>query len=219
MSKKVAAQKRATSSAAQKTKYTAAQNASFNAWKKAHPFPKQTLAQFDAWAKAHPQKGKPPWVPYAQWVKQHPFKNTPFPKPGTDWPGTAPRGQAKVAAKAKAAKSRSLSPGDVGCCSAEAVAAYLRLAGIPVSDTRMLEMFECAGGHPDRGIPLEDMLAASGLPFTQADPDAPGILILGIDLPGPHAVLATPDGWWSWGELHSPDEFPDAVIEEAWALA
>ncbi len=44
-------------------------------------------------------------------------------------------------------------------------------------------------------------------------------LLLGVDLPGPHAVLATPDGWWSWGELHCPCEFPDAVIEEAWAVS
>lgn len=41
-------------------------------------------------------------------------------------------------------------------------------------------------------------------------------LILGIDVPGPHCVLATPDGWWSWGELHSP--WP-ARIEEAWAVS
>lgn len=47
----------------------------------------------------------------------------------------------------------------------------------------------------------------------------PGALILGVDLPGSHTVLATPDGWWSWGELRCPCEFPDAVIEEAWAIA
>lgn len=41
-------------------------------------------------------------------------------------------------------------------------------------------------------------------------------LILGINTPGPHAVLATPDGWWSWGELYSPWT---ATIEEAWAVA
>ena len=40
-------------------------------------------------------------------------------------------------------------------------------------------------------------------------------LILGVDVPGPHCVLATPDGWWSWGELHDP--WP-ARIEEAWAV-
>jgi hypothetical protein len=44
------------------------------------------------------------------------------------------------------------------------------------------------------------------------------LLILQVDLPGPHAVLATPDGWWSWGELHDPSQWPDAVVEEAWAI-
>lgn len=43
-------------------------------------------------------------------------------------------------------------------------------------------------------------------------------LILGVDLPGPHTVLATAQGWWSWGELWCPCEFPDAVIEAAWAV-
>lgn len=44
-------------------------------------------------------------------------------------------------------------------------------------------------------------------------------LILGVDLPGPHAVLATPDGaWWSWGEPYDPAAWPDAVIEEAWEV-
>jgi hypothetical protein len=41
-------------------------------------------------------------------------------------------------------------------------------------------------------------------------------LILGVDLPGPHAVLATPGGWWSWGELYSP--WP-CRVEEAWAVS
>lgn len=41
-------------------------------------------------------------------------------------------------------------------------------------------------------------------------------LILGIDVPGPHCVLATADGWWSWGELHHPWA---ARIEEAWAVS
>ena len=44
-------------------------------------------------------------------------------------------------------------------------------------------------------------------------------LILGLELPeGPHAVLATGDGWWSWGDLYDPAEFPGAVIDEAWAV-
>jgi hypothetical protein len=41
-------------------------------------------------------------------------------------------------------------------------------------------------------------------------------LILGIDVPGPHAVLATPAGWWSWGELHDP--WP-CRIDHAWAVS
>jgi hypothetical protein len=41
-------------------------------------------------------------------------------------------------------------------------------------------------------------------------------LILRIDVPGPHAVLATRDGWWSWGELYSP--WP-ARVSEAWAVS
>ena len=44
-------------------------------------------------------------------------------------------------------------------------------------------------------------------------------VILGVELPGPHTVLATPDGWWSWGELYDPAGWPDAVIEEAWAVS
>ena len=113
-----------------------------------------------------------------------------------------------------ASKARSLSPGDTGCCAAQAVAAYLHLG-----DADMLDLFRRAGGHPDNGIPLEEMLHASGLAFAEVDLDASGDLILGLALPAPHAVLATADGWWSWGELHCPCEFPDAVIEEAWAVS
>lgn len=43
-------------------------------------------------------------------------------------------------------------------------------------------------------------------------------LILGVDLPGPHAVLTVPGGWWSWGEPYDPATWPDAVVEEAWAV-
>lgn len=41
-------------------------------------------------------------------------------------------------------------------------------------------------------------------------------LILHVDVPGPHAVLATRDGWWSWGELYSPWR---CNVLEAWAVA
>lgn len=41
-------------------------------------------------------------------------------------------------------------------------------------------------------------------------------LILGVDLPGPHAVLATPDGWWSWGRLWTPWT---TAVSEAWEVS
>lgn len=44
-------------------------------------------------------------------------------------------------------------------------------------------------------------------------------VILGVDLPGPHAVTVDERGrWWSWGRPYDPASFPDAVIEEAWAV-
>ena len=87
-------------------------------------------------------------------------------------------------------------------------------------------------GDPDAGAPIVATLEAaseSGLagvrpgsysPIIQfLDSGYPSGVILGVNLPGPHAVLATPDGWWSWGELWCLCEFPDAVIEEAWEVS
>lgn len=81
-------------------------------------------------------------------------------------------------------------------------------------------------GHFD-GLPVQSYTITAG-PFVSSDRDSnPGFqsaseklaLILGLALPeGPHAVLATADGWWSWGELYDPSGFPGAVIEEAWAV-
>jgi hypothetical protein len=63
---------------------------------------------------------------------------------------------------------------------------------------------------------IEDILTqALGL---TAQP--PGGLILGLQLPeGPHAVYAQDGRWLTWGEWRGPDEFPGAVIEEAWEVA
>lgn len=41
-------------------------------------------------------------------------------------------------------------------------------------------------------------------------------LILHVDAPGSHAVLATPRGWWSWGELYDPWR---CRVSEAWAVS
>jgi hypothetical protein len=44
-------------------------------------------------------------------------------------------------------------------------------------------------------------------------------LILGVDLPGPHAVFVAPDGtWWSWGEPFNPEDWPGLAVDEAWAV-
>lgn len=215
------------------------------------------------------------------------------------------------------AKARSLSPGDAGCCTPEALAMSARLQGFRVSDGDVLDLLWLAGGDPDSGVPIAGALEAArryGLggvrpasfgiacsmshdvgmrqltptfvhgisPLSQprltvrsstlssaavsgternsldlsmacgdsefccmtADDDGistptqghgtsrPGFshvrtpefsgdatsLILGVELPGPHTLLATPDGWWSWGEPFDPSEWPRMVIEEAWAV-
>lgn len=129
------------------------------------------------------------------------------------------------------AKPARLSPGDVAACSAEAVAASLRIAGGAVSDSAVLGLFRVAGGHAERGAPILALLeavSAEGLAghfpvsFGPVDLDDPQAVILGLDLPGArHAVTAAPDGsWLSWGRSWDPAAFhPDAVITEAWAVA
>ena len=87
-----------------------------------------------------------------------------------------------------------------------------------------------AGCRPDLdcedGLFIPEALEVLGIlglitGFAPADLDSdlsrPG-LVLGVDLPGPHALLTTPDGWWSWGEPCDPADFPAAVIEEAWQV-
>jgi hypothetical protein len=154
-----------------------------------------------------------------------------------------------VAKPASHAKPRSLALAGTGCCATEALAASLRLAGASVTGADVLALHRLAGADDETGAPIGVLLAAAaeyGLAgfrpaFAPALPQRgyeaareaackkssyeppelrPGhALILGVELPGPHAVLATPDGWWSWGELWCPCEFPDAMIEEAWAVA
>jgi hypothetical protein len=154
-----------------------------------------------------------------------------------------------VTAKAKPAthaKARALTLDGVGCCVSEALAASLRLHGVPVGLDDVLGLHRAAGADDDHGTPVRVLLEAAaeyGIAgyrpvFEEVTPSEPGHLLqhdssctrsglrvmragllLGLELPGPHAVLATADGWWSWGELHCPCEWPDAVIEEAWAVA
>lgn len=148
----------------------------------------------------------------------------------------------KVAGAAK--KPRQFTPdGDVALCCARAVAESLRLAlGVAVSDEDVLALYWRTADDADEGASILATLAAAarfGLggyrpvalradlrvsvnPGDPSDQFSPQLghrlhaLILGVDVPGPHAVLATPDGWWSWGELYEP--WTDD-IEEAWAVS
>jgi hypothetical protein len=127
----------------------------------------------------------------------------------------------------KPAKRKLALAGDVACCAAEALAATLRLAGWPVGPSDVLALYGHTAGDPDAGAFIPAALEAAyahGLAgvrpvsFAPVDPGDPAASILGLDLPGPHAVAATPEGWWSWGSLHDPAGWLDAVIEEAWAV-
>jgi len=133
-----------------------------------------------------------------------------------------------VAKKHKGMVHRGLALGDaVACCAAEALAASLRLSGRPVDDSDVLALYWATASTPDEGasllVTLEAAMASglAGVKLRSFSPaaDLASGAILGVDLPGPHTVLATPEGWWSWGELHCPwCDFPDAVIEEAWEV-
>lgn len=72
---------------------------------------------------------------------------------------------AKATVKAKHPahpKARALALGDaVACCSAEAVAASARLAGLRVTDDDVLALHWAAGGTADRGVPIAAALAAA----------------------------------------------------------
>lgn len=168
----------------------------------------------------------------------------------------ASKTRAANAKKAKQHPRRQLAAGSgVACCSAEALAASLRLAGVPVSDADVLALYWRTADDEDAGASILATLEAAaefGLAGRRpcfvdgflADRDRPdgfldregGIgphggfkavedgrpgardvhaLILGISDPAPHAVLATPDGWWSWGELYDP--WTDD-IDEAWEV-
>jgi hypothetical protein len=97
-----------------------------------------------------------------------------------------------------------------------AAAALFGLAGCRLVAADLVEDLEsalCGAGS------FENVLRRPAMLF-----DPPGDLfasdfhglILRIDVPGPHAVLATADGWWSWGELYSPWR---CNVSAAWAVS
>jgi hypothetical protein len=125
------------------------------------------------------------------------------------------------------AKPRKLSPGyDVACCSALAVAESLRLSGRPVGADDVFALYWRTACDPEAGATVLDTLRAAqefglaGVRPVSFRVAGPGdwSLILGLELPGAHAVLAESGRWWSWSQPWPPAAFPDAVIEEAWAV-
>jgi len=160
--------------------------------------------------------------------------------PGHGAPGPLPGGggyqQPPVARKPAPKKKpvkRKLALGEaVACCAAEALATSLRLTGRRVTDRDVLALYDRTADGPDAGASISETLEAAaehGLagfplvsfrcaksPYNISAFSTP--LILGMDLPGPHAVLDVGGWWWSWGEPYDPAAFPGAVIEEAWEI-
>ena len=147
------------------------------------------------------------------------------------------------AAKKKRPVKRKLALGEsVACCAAEALAASLRLTGVPVSDSDVLAIYWHTASDADAGATILATLEAAcrfgvagirpvsfrevmlnALPecgrreLPQLHETRAG-LILGGDLPGPHALYDDGTAWWSWGEPYDRATWPDAVIEEAWEV-
>lgn len=134
---------------------------------------------------------------------------------------TRTTGTAKAHTKATHAthaKARSSAVGDLlPVCSLEAVAQALRLGGTRVTDddvaARWAELGELSIPDAAEAFRISVRQAVGPGAFSAENLCVP--LLLGVDVPGPHAVLATSAGWWSWGELYSP--WP-CRVEEAWAV-
>lgn len=115
----------------------------------------------------------------------------------------------------------------VACCSVEALAASARLAGWPVGDDDVLALYRAVAADDEAGVSILAALTGAAehglagvrpVSFGRTLALAPGVL-LGVELPGAHTVTFAPDGCWlSWGEHYDPSDWPDAVIEEAWAV-
>jgi hypothetical protein len=124
-------------------------------------------------------------------------------------------------------KSRKLALGSaVACCSAESLAASLRLAGQPVygSDVYALHRL-IARGDDDGATILATLKAASTFGLAgvrlagfQAVPVSSPQAILGGELPGSHAIYAERGRVWSWGAPLDMTWFPDWEPEEAWRV-
>lgn len=126
----------------------------------------------------------------------------------------------------KATTKRGAAIGDLyPVCAPEALAASLRLQGAPVTDADVMDLFWWAGGDPEWGVTIQAAISAAGehglagvrlAAAEMVEWQSGNCVVLGLALPAPHAVCATDSGWYTWGSLADPQEFHDAVIEEAW---
>jgi hypothetical protein len=147
----------------------------------------------------------------------------------------ASKTRAANAKKAKQHPRRQLALGSaVACCSAEALAASLRLSGWPVSDADVLALYwhtardEHAGASIVATVEAAAEFGLAGVRPVKVQLLAPELIpeagrykfpcILGVALPGPHAVLDTGSAWLTWGEPWPAWAFPDVVTEEAWEV-
>lgn len=132
-------------------------------------------------------------------------------------------------ALAKKAKSKPVtwSPHtQVACCGAEAVAMSLRLAGHPVTERDMLDLYWLTAQDADTGAGLWDTVEAAGLyglagvrPLdirraTHADTG----VILELELTERHAVTVDGDGVWSWGLWRPAPPRLLAAADQAWVI-
>jgi hypothetical protein len=114
--------------------------------------------------------------------------------------------------------ARGLSPGNVSCCVIQAIAAS---APFPVTGEEILALHLRVAG-PDEYVLIGDGLEAAaryGLaghrPVFDEGP-GPGHLILGVDVPAPHAVLDDGAGWHSWGQWWEPWAEPGEMWSVCW---
>lgn len=123
-----------------------------------------------------------------------------------------------------------LSPGDVSCCAAEAVADSLRVFyGVPVGAEDVLGLYFRVAAHPDEGAPLSGVLRAAqecGLAgwFPLYRPADPVLLVPGMiagfdswDEDEAHAALAWEGGAWTWGEVIPWPGVPDEAWQVSWS--
>jgi hypothetical protein len=130
----------------------------------------------------------------------------------------------------KHAAARGLALGEgVMCCSAEALAASLRLTGVTVTDADVFTLYQSTLCDPGTGASILATLYAAcrfGLAGIRPVSFAPVMFpragdVLGVTLPaGPHSLTLDACGAvWTWGALGDLDDLAADAVEEAWVIS